>query len=102
MMLLSSCYTVIASVLMGDPFNAVLSYRLRGPVSVMAGRVRTPLRRPPGWTSSPTQSTCRSPAVAAPIRWVGFRGERGDGDGEGREITGGVLWVSEAGKEGEM
>lgn len=44
--------------------------RLRERVSVMAGKVRTLLLHPPEPTSSPTQSTCRSPVGAALTLWV--------------------------------
>ena len=47
-----------------------LCCRLRGPVSVTAGRARTPLPRRPVRTSSPTLSTCWSPAAVVPTHWV--------------------------------
>ena len=45
-------------------------HRLRELVSVTAGRVKTPLLHPLKLTSSPTQSTCRSPVGAALTLWV--------------------------------
>lgn len=44
--------------------------RLKEPVSVMAGRVRTPLLHLHELTSSPTQLTCRSLVAAALTLWV--------------------------------
>lgn len=44
--------------------------RLREPVSVMVGKVRTHLLHPHELTSSQTQSTCRSLVGAALILWV--------------------------------
>lgn len=44
--------------------------RLREPVSVMAGKAKTPLRPPHELTSSAALSTCRSRVGAALTLWV--------------------------------